>query len=193
MASSLPFACRCGSVRGKLATSDAPPIRAVCYCRDCRAYVRHLGQAADLDEAGGTEVVQTLPAAVIIDVGADSLRALTMTQGGIHRYYAECCGVPIANSAPTPRLPFCGVIGARLGNSAIRDEKLGRIAFAAFKKSATGRPIARPGLVRHAAAIAKLVIPATMFGPADTPFFVGGHPLSAPRQLTPGERASAYA
>ena len=50
----LPLKCRCGAVRGEMQPRRAYT-RATCYCKDCRAYARFLGQPGVLDEAGGTE------------------------------------------------------------------------------------------------------------------------------------------
>ena len=192
-ASTLPFSCRCGEVAGAVDIAETKPIRIVCYCRDCRAYLRHLGEAATLDEAGGTEIVQTVPARVSFARGKDKLAAVRMTEKGMHRYYAACCGAAVANGAPTPALPFCGVIGERLATPEARDEALGPIRFGAFTGSATGTVPRRPGLIRHALATLRLVVPATVGKDTRTPFFEDGLPVADPRLVAGDDRAAAYA
>lgn len=191
-ATSLAFSCACGEVSGDLDLTETAPLRVVCYCRDCQAYLRHLGQSADAGPAGGTEIVQTVPARVTFRSGRDKLAALRMTPKGVHRYYAACCGVPIANSSPTPALPFCGVIGARLGDAAAREKTLGPIRFAAFVKSAAGPVPKLPGLLRHGLATLRLVVPAAVWKDTQTPFFHGGEPICEQPLLADEARAAAY-
>ena len=84
----------------------------ICYCADCQTFARHLGQSETaLDADGGTEIFQTLPDAVRITRGADSLALLRLGPKGLMRWYAGCCNTPIANTLANPRtLPFIGMI-----------------------------------------------------------------------------------
>ena len=64
--SDLLLACACGRVSGLVSGASASTgTRAVCYCDDCQAFARHLGDADRvLDANGGTEVFQTSAARV---------------------------------------------------------------------------------------------------------------------------------
>jgi len=53
--------CRCGTIKGWVGDTQSAN-RVVCYCRDCQAFARFLGQGSEtLDAQGGSDVIQTLP------------------------------------------------------------------------------------------------------------------------------------
>jgi hypothetical protein len=57
MALDLPLRCRCGHMRGVARkVSSSTGLRFTCYCKDCQAFARFLGQADMLDAAGGTDI-----------------------------------------------------------------------------------------------------------------------------------------
>ena len=57
----LALRCGCGAVSGRVEAPERAG-RAICYCRDCRAFARWLGHPErTLDPAGGTDVVATTP------------------------------------------------------------------------------------------------------------------------------------
>ncbi|MBK6922394.1 MAG: hypothetical protein IPH07_33705 [Deltaproteobacteria bacterium] len=106
--------CRCGSVRGRVVElSPASCSRVVCYCRDCRAYLRWLGADALLDAYGGTEIIQLAPRQLTIEHGAEQLRCVRLSEKGLMRWYAACCRTPVAN-AVSGKVPFIGVAKAML-------------------------------------------------------------------------------
>lgn len=106
----LPLRCRCGRVRG-IASEFAPSggFRLVCYCRDCQAFARFLDRADVLDAAGGTDIVQMPPGRVKLTAGIDAVRSLQFSNK-VFRWYADCCGSPIANTASSARVPFFGLV-----------------------------------------------------------------------------------
>lgn len=101
--------CRCGATRWSIA-GGAPGTHVECYCADCQSFARHLKADAWLDAAGGTEVFQTLPHHLAFVAGEENLRALRLSPKGLMRWYAGCCGTPIANTFASPGFPFVGAI-----------------------------------------------------------------------------------
>ncbi|WP_417319654.1 DUF6151 family protein [Emcibacter sp.] len=130
--------CSCGQIRGT--AWDIVPhagTRVVCYCEDCQAYARHLGQAETvLDEYGGTDIFQTAPAHMTITQGKEHIRSLRLTPKGPFRWYAGCCRMPIANTGPA-KLPFAGVITAFMDIPGDRDRVLGPVGWYLQGKYAT--------------------------------------------------------
>jgi len=109
----LPLKCRCGAVRGEMQPGRAYA-RATCYCKDCRAYARFLGQPGVLDEAGGTDVVPTAPATVRLTAGAEQVACMSLSPNGTLRWYAGCCRTPLGNTSRNAGLPYLGLVTACL-------------------------------------------------------------------------------
>lgn len=189
----LPFACRCGAVRGALAdVAPAAGTRVVCYCRDCRAYARHLGDAAILDDAGGTELFQTSAGRLRLDAGHDHVACLRMTRRGPLRWHAACCGSALANTPPTAAVPFAGVVAARLTDADVLGPVVARV-FTESAETTGGKAPRKSGL----AAVALRFVRATLAGRLAGdhrrhPFFPDGQPLAPVVLLTPEERRAAY-
>jgi hypothetical protein len=111
----LPLRCRCGRVRGIASEfARASGFRLVCYCKDCQAFARFLDRADVLDAAGGTDIVQMPPGRVKLTVGTDAVRSLQFSNK-VFRWYADCCGTPIANTASSARVPFFGLVHSFIG------------------------------------------------------------------------------
>ncbi len=135
--------CKCGSLRGVVHDiSSRRGHRTVCMCDDCQAYAHYVGQAETvLDANGGTDVVPVAPANVEITHGIENLKCLRLTEKGMLRWYAGCCGTPIANTAPISKIPFAGLIHSIMdfgdgGES--RDGILGPIGMYVQGKSGIG-------------------------------------------------------
>ena len=109
----LPLKCRCGAVRGEMQPARAF-VRATCYCKDCRAYARFLGQPDVLDDAGGTDIVPTAPATVRLTAGVEHVACMSLSPKGTLRWYAQCCRTPLGNTSRNTRLPYLGVVTACL-------------------------------------------------------------------------------
>lgn len=104
------FQCQCGQLAGEVADTRSA-IHAICYCRDCQAYAHHLGQAdAALDALAGTEVVGTHARNVSFSSGIDQLACLSLSEGGLLRWYARCCNTPLANTGRDWRMPYVGLV-----------------------------------------------------------------------------------
>ena len=110
---SLPLKCRCGAVRGEMQPRRAYT-RATCYCKDCRAYARFLGQPEVLDQAGGTDVVPTAPATVRLTSGVEHVVCMSLSPRGALRWYAACCRMPLGNMSRNTGIPYLGLVTACL-------------------------------------------------------------------------------
>ena len=105
-----PIQCKCGAVKGKL-DSNGTSNRIICYCTDCRAFAHFLGKASDvLDEQGGTEIVQVAQHRLLFCQGEELLSAVRLSEKGMIRWYATCCGTPIGNTMARPKSSFIGLI-----------------------------------------------------------------------------------
>lgn len=120
LATDYPLQCACGRLKGRL-TAGAKFMRAVCYCRDCQAYAESLGEPGKvLDAFGGTDVVASLQPHVRFTDGLERLACLSLTERGLLRWYAACCGTPIANTPRDPKVSYVGIIHTALGHDARR-------------------------------------------------------------------------
>lgn len=188
----LPFACRCGTVRGTLqGASPAVGTHLICYCRDCRAYARHLGDDGVLDAAGGTELYQTSAARLRIEAGTDRIACLRMTRRGPLRWYAACCGSALANSAPMAAVPFAGVFAARLGGDlGVLGPVIAQV-FTEAAETAGGKPPRKFGLAAVFLRFVRVTIAARLAGDhRRNPFFPEGRPLVEPVILTADRRGA---
>ena len=120
----LALRCRCGQVKGIVAT-DRAYVRATCYCRDCQAYARHLGQPGLMDAHGGTDIVAMNPLAVRFTAGEEHIAGLCLRKGGLYRWYAECCRTPLGNTPHDGRTAYVGMVTACLAPAAEVDAAFG--------------------------------------------------------------------
>jgi hypothetical protein len=128
----VPLKCACGKLKG--IAKDLSPVqgrRIVCLCDDCQAFALYLGQAKlVLDQNGGTEILQMLPANLEITHGIENLKCLRLSDKGMLRWYAGCCNIPIANTAPYSKMPYTGVVHSILdfaGDARSREASLGPV------------------------------------------------------------------
>lgn len=175
--------CQCGNLKGSLG-SVKHYIHCVCYCTDCQAFPRFLGRENEaLDDAGGTELIQTTPDNVTFTEGSDNLACLRLTSKGLMRWYASCCNTPIANTPSNYNMPFVGLVhtclrtvsgtSGSLGSSL--NEAFGPVRMQVFTKSALGEPKpSSQGLLGCGAQAAGLITKARLDGSyKHTPFFHG--------------------
>ena len=97
------WTCGCGSVEARVPTTGK---RIVCYCESCRGFVERLGKEDRLDHAGGSDLLQVTPQEVRFVKGAEHLKYLKMSEKGPLRWYASCCGTPMANTLGTRAVAF---------------------------------------------------------------------------------------
>ncbi len=103
--------CRCGAVRGEMDTGRAYA-RATCYCKDCRAFARFLGQPGVLDASGGIDIVAMAPAAVRFTAGSEHVTCMSLSPKGLLRWYASCCRTPLGNTPRDPKVLYAGLVTA---------------------------------------------------------------------------------
>jgi hypothetical protein len=133
------IACRCGKLKGYLVINDKEN-RGICYCTDCQAFAKYLGQeSAVLNNAGGTEVVQTLCEFVHFTEGKEALACIKLTERGLLRWYCDCCKTPIANTPDNSNLAFVGLVHNCLETQGQKiEQSFGKIKMVAFTESAIG-------------------------------------------------------
>jgi hypothetical protein len=189
-----PLQCRCGTIKGAVSDTKSSN-RVVCYCRDCQAFARFLGQQREtLDAQGGSEVIQTLPKNVSFTQGADALACMRLSEKGMVRWYAGCCKTPIGNTLENYKISFIGLLhnclespGNPLQNS------FGAIRTYANPQGAIGEPKPKAGGMGATLWwFAKTTLKARFNGDYElTPFFRDGRPIANPHVLSSAERASA--
>lgn len=117
-----PIQCQCGTLRGQLEGTGTNN-RAICYCTDCRAFARYLGKAPEvLDKQGGTEIFQVAQSRLRFLQGEDRLAAIRLSDKGMIRWYASCCGTPIGNTMNNPKISFIGLIHSCLNRNQINED-----------------------------------------------------------------------
>ena len=124
------LSCRCGSLQGEICAKQEDSVRLHCYCEDCRTYANVIANLDDNKDGnkpmvypcGETHLVQVCKSAVTIHKGIEHLQLARKSQtngGGMYRYYAGCCHVPIMNT-----IDFLGFVGVFEDNlDAIQREK----------------------------------------------------------------------
>lgn len=185
--------CHCGRLQGQLASTQRAG-RARCYCRDCQAFARFLGNpSAILDESGGTDIVATVPGFVSFSAGQEQLRCVSLSPTGLLRWYAACCRTPIGNTPRDPRLPYVGLVRSCLaGTPAQVDAAFGPARMALHTRSARSTVAAMPWATLGAVLkIMRNGAGARLTGQfRKNPFFEAGsaRPIAEPQVLTLTER-----
>ena len=188
-----PVRCRCGQFEGTLTFTERAG-RAVCYCRDCQAFARFLGNPERiLNEHAGTDIVATSPRYLRITRGKDQLRCMSLSPKGLLRWYTGCCRTPIGNTGRSPKISYVGIVHACVaGTPRELDAAFGPARIALNTASATGKVASTSGpAFRALLKIMRNVIGSRLSGKyRDTPFFKPGteEPLVAPQVLTLTER-----
>lgn len=181
----LPFACRCGQVRGTL--HDITPragMQLRCQCDDCRRAVIWLGQPDPGIE--GVTYYQTTPARVSFENGA--LAAFTWKNEKLLRWYAPCCNTPLFNTLNSPKWAFASLSVAALNDP----DALGPVRARAFIPKPNGKR-GHENISAFMWGFAKRVIGGRLSGTwRNTPFFDDtGAPIVPVRALTREDRATA--
>ena len=189
-----PLQCRCGTIKGWISEAQSAN-HVVCYCRDCQAFARFLGQEGEtLDAQGGSEIVQMLPKNVTFTQGADALACMRLTDKGMVRWYAGCCNTPIGNTLENYKISFIGLLhncleapGQSLQNS------FGPVRTYANPHGAIGDPKPKAaGMGTMIWWFVKTILKARVNGDYQrTPFFRDGKPIARPRVISGAEREAA--
>ncbi|MFT5045171.1 MAG: hypothetical protein ACI8UP_002142 [Porticoccaceae bacterium] len=118
MQSKLFVSCHCGQFKALVPIDEqGKPTRLKCYCVDCPTYARHLNQAeVQLDDNGGTDILQISPAQFSITAGEERLGNLMLSPKGIYRWHTSCCQTPICNTPTKAEMPYVGLLLNNISN-----------------------------------------------------------------------------
>jgi len=189
-----PLRCRCGTLQGHVAEPQKAMGRGVCYCKDCQAYARFLGRAADvLDVQGGTDVIAIHPQHVVLAHGLDALACMSLSPRGLLRWYASCCRTPIGNTARNAKLAYVGLVHTCLEGAGVPIERsFGPVTLRMNTAAASGAVADKSrGVPRSALRFIGTMLGARIGGSyRRSPFFdaTSGMPIVAPHVLTKAER-----
>ena len=189
-----PLQCRCGKLRGALANPRSAN-HAICYCRDCQAFIHYLGGVSEvLDERGGSEVIQILPKNLRFTEGTEELACIRLSPKGLVRWYARCCRTPIGNTLITPKLSFIGLLHVCLrSDSPSLEESFGPVTAWVHTDGAKGEPKPKAaGIGSSVGWILRTAVKARFNGDYRlTPLFRAhtGAPIVVPHILSAEERA----
>ncbi len=194
MAKDISLRCTCGQFHAVIRDpSPSTDNHGICYCVDCQAFPRHLGQADRcLDAAGGTDIYQTQPSKVDIIEGREHLALLRLRPKGLFRWYASCCNTPLGNTMGKPKLSFVGFLTCNFEDTT----QLMPVGFR-YKKEQALAPVDGPAgsVAAFAFRTMKNMLSARISGRwKQTPFFdvESGRAVVAPYTLTEAERETAY-
>jgi hypothetical protein len=189
-----PLQCQCGTIKGWVNDTESAN-RVVCYCRDCQAFARFLGQESEtLDAQGGSDVVQTLPKNVTFTQGSEALACMRLSAKGMVRWYASCCKTPIGNTLENYKISFIGLLHNCLEAAEHPlQNSFGAVRTYANPHGAIGVPKPRPkGMGRTIWWFARTILKARVNGDyRQTPFFKDGRPVAIPHVITSAARATA--
>ena len=135
------LSCECGLVRGKVVDySPQNANRIYCYCKDCRRFPEVLGVSDRVvDSDGGTEIIQVPMNSVHVEQGMDQIRCLHLKEGGLFRWYSECCKTPLGNTLDG-KMPFFGIIHSFLEPMDMKESALGPVMGLVHTQSALNPP-----------------------------------------------------
>jgi Family of unknown function (DUF6151) len=184
--------CHCGTLQGHVL--DVRRVnRCMCYCKDCQCFAHFLGRAAEiLDDKGGTEIVQTVPANIGFTTGHHVIACMRLKPQGLLRWYTICCNTPIGNTLPSMKMSFIGLVHNCLQAHGASLDDFGPIGMRVNTTGAkapveTSSLVTLGGMLRVAAMLARARIDGSY---KRTPFFsVGsGMPVVDPKILSREER-----
>lgn len=169
-----PFQCRCGALRGEI-SRPRQGVRAACYCGDCQTYAHLLGEPQRvLDLQGGTEVVATHARNLMFTSDTQALACLSLSPRGLLRWYARCCGTPIANTPRNWKLPYVGLVHTCLRQPEPLERSFPEVQLRANRKKAKGdvpRDTRLGGMARFGGLALHLIASRLGGGYRQTPFF----------------------
>jgi hypothetical protein len=130
--------CQCGALRGQIDNSGISS-RIRCYCSDCQAFAKFLGDDGILDAQGGTELLQMAQQHLSLTQGQEQLAIVRLSDKGLFRWYAKCCNTPIGNTLGNAKMCFIGIAHSCLDPSKM-DEDFGQDIAIVNVKSAITEP-----------------------------------------------------
>ncbi|AOT06788.1 DUF6151 family protein [Pseudoalteromonas luteoviolacea] len=179
----LHIKCQCGKVRGQVSYGNKLfHNRVVCYCDDCQAFVNHLKQSNVLNAYGGSDVFQVSASQLIFTQGKSNIACLTVTLGGVHRWFAKCCNTPLGNTL-SARWPLVGLLDCCIEEDL--DACVGRPSGSVFCKFANGEiPYEVKGSWSHKQVAAQLIMKIALWRllrkGKPSPFYAQGNPIVQP-------------
>jgi len=185
----MDWSCKCGSL--KLRASPEGGTRIKCYCKDCQAFAKAVGASDGLDAQGGSDLLQTVPDKIDVVTGAENFACMRLSDKGPLRWYAACCGTPVANTLTTRQVPFASLAVTGFAS----DDALGPVKAQVNLSGATGHvETTNTRLLPILLSFAGRALLARLAGRhKQTPFFDDvGEPVAAIRRLTEDEREAAY-
>jgi hypothetical protein len=194
MAQDVSLKCSCGKVRCTL--HNAGPEngdRFVCYCSDCRDFIRLLWRENDgLNDYGGVSVFHTRVGNLELVEGREQLASLHMTDKPLTRWYSQCCNTPFFSTSNKARKAFLSVNTSTIAEDEL-EQVIGEPTFNCFAIEAT-KPNP-PGKSPSLLALIPRIMPRILkdsFGEGwrKSPLFdpQTHEPISTPRHLTPAEK-----
>lgn len=184
----LRWSCTCGEVVAEVMSKGT---RVICYCASCQAFARHLGRVDCLDEAGGSDLFQTLPEDVVILSGLEHLDCLRLTDKGPLRWFANCCNTPMCHTGVRRTLPLASLTVGGFSEP----DRLGPPIARVNRKTALIRIEEGKGSWKMVVLrfIGRAIESYISLGFRHNPFFdMGGRPIAQPNWLSDEEREAAY-
>lgn len=190
MASDLTFSCSCGALTGHISPSALQNgLHLACHCQDCRAAALYRGQP-DPKNTGGVKLFQMPPDMIHIDQGHKHLKLFRLGPNGLFRWYAGCCGTPIANTLKSAKLPFAGINVDCFTDPTI----FGKIKSEGFlpSKKPNGPPSHRGGIRMVYGIFSRMIVSRLSGRWKENPFFdtAINVPFSEPEILSKEDRAA---
>lgn len=183
--------CRCGKVQGEVDPERAYA-RGTCYCKDCQAYARFLGEPELVDSKGGTDVVPMSPDGVRITIGVENVTCMSLSERGVLRWYTSCCRTPLGNTPRDPKVAYVGMATACFDAApeAIDGAYGARDHVVLNAGSATGKVRATPlAFLFGGLRILRGIVAGRIRRQLPTLFFDSeGHPIRAPQVLDAAQR-----
>lgn len=158
----------------------------MCHCADCRAFQVAIGRDDPGAEAG-VDILQIAPAGLEI---SGEMAAMRLSPRGPFRFYAPCCGTPIATTMTSRTVPFAGLLTGVLDDA----ESLGKIHVRVNMKGANGS-VKHHKMGRMVRSILSGALGAVLRGERKTtPFFDAetGAPVAEPVILDKTRKAEIY-
>ncbi len=148
-----------------------------------------------MDDNGGTEIFQTLPGRVVFTEGVDCLVPARLSEKGLLRWMTRCCGTPMGNMLPTPKMRFVGLPVIALPDPEDRPAMGPILASLASADAPEGShppaDFGRPRAIQRA--MWRQITSGIGIGPKTSPYFTAqGDPIAPPVVLSDTERAAAY-
>ncbi|MGB4812810.1 MAG: DUF6151 family protein [Methylophilaceae bacterium] len=191
------FQCKCGALTGAIKETHRA-YRGICYCKDCRAYSKHLGALSIThDAAGGADFVCTTTRHISFVSGIENLACLSLSSTGLLRWYAKCCNTPICNTTRSWKIPYVSFVRTCFDTApGVYENVFPLVQMCVNRGSALTTPPSKMAstFLTLARLASTMVVECASSGYRKTPLFTepDGAPLVEVIVLTPAQRQFAY-